>query len=104
MRVTINSIPVVNEQEKLFLDVKENFARIIAEHRRKHWFKEIIWSLTGGEYLIDADKIRARLWYWKLVISLKALRILLAISPPSKEQAEEMIVVLENLRERLEID
>ena len=104
MRVTINGAPMTNDQDKLFLDVKDNFVRIIAEYQKKHWFKEIIWDLTGGEDLIYTDKIRAKLWYWKLVLSLRALQILLAISPPSKEQAEKMIEVLENLKERLEVD
>lgn len=104
MRVTINGTTLVDEQEKLFQEVKENFARIIAEYQKNHWFKEIIWDLTGGEDLIDTDRIRAKLWYWKLVLSLKALRILLAISPPSKEQAEKMIQVLGDLREKLEVD
>lgn len=101
MLVKINGLPIVDEQEKLFHEVQENFSRIIAEYQRKHWFKEIIWDLTGGENLIDTDKIRARLWFWKLVLSLRALRILLVISPPSKKQAEEMIEVLGNLREKL---
>jgi len=104
MRVTINRSPMVDEQEELFLDVKENFIRIIEEYRKKHWFKVFVYGFTGGENLIDTDKIRAKLWYWKLILLLRALRILLAISPPSKDQAEKMIEVLENLRNKLEVD
>lgn len=102
MLVRINGLPVIDEQEKLYQDVSESFARLIYEFRKKHWFREFIYSFTGGEDLINTDRIKAKLWYWKLVITLKSLRVLLKISPPSEEQAEKMVVALEALRAKLE--
>lgn len=50
------------------------------------------------------DRIKARVWYWKLVITLKLLRICLKLSPPSRKQLGEMLVALEKLKERLECE
>jgi len=104
MLVKINGIPVIDEQEKLFREVKESFAQFIKNYKGKHWFKEFIYQFTGGEYLVNMDRIKAKYWYWKLVITLKLLRLLLKVVPPSEEQAEEMLVALEELREKLEVD
>jgi len=103
MRVTINGSLVVDEQEKLFQEVRESFIRHIEEYRRKHWFKELIYEFTGGEDLVNMDRIKVKLWFWKLVITLKLLRVLLVLSPPGKEQAGEMLVALEELRNKLEV-
>lgn len=104
MRVTINSVPIIDEQERLFLEVKENFARIIEEYRRKHWFKELISEFTGGEDLIDIDRIRALLWYWKLIFLLKSLRISLIFLKPDLEATERLIYAVEELRDRLKAE
>lgn len=104
MRVTINGAPVIDEQDQLFFEVKENFSRIIEEYRRKHWFKEFIYEFTGGEDLIDTDRIRALLWYWKLRLVLKSLRISLIFFKPDQETAEKLIEVLTELRDRMEAD
>ena len=103
MRVTINGSLVVDDQEKLFQEVRESFIRHIEEYRRKHWFKELIYEFTDGEDLVDMDRIKVKLWFWKLVITLKLLRVLLVLSPPGKEQAEEMLVALEKSRNKLEV-
>jgi len=105
MLVKINGILVIDEQEKLFQEVKEeSFAQFIEDYKGKHWFKEFIYQFTGGEDLVNIDRIKAKYWYLKLVITLKLLRLLLKVSSPSKEQAEEMIVALEELKEKLEVD
>lgn len=104
MLVRINGLPLIDEQEKLFQEVKESFARLIVEYQKNHRFKELICDFTNGENLINIDQIKARLWYWKLVLMLKALRISLKVAPPSEEQAEVMIVALEELNERLGVE
>lgn|GEM_PF-6432328 len=103
MRVTVNGATIL-DQEKLFLEVQKNFARIIEEYRRKHWFKEFISEFTGGEDLIDTDRIRTLIWYWKLKFTLKSLRISLMFFRPDIETAERLIYVLEELRDRLEVE
>lgn len=103
MRVTVNGTLIL-DQEELFLEVQENFARIIKEYRKKHWFKELIYEFTGGEDLINVDRIKALLWYWKLILTLKSLRISLKFFKPDLETAEKLIDVLERLRDRLEVD
>jgi len=104
MRVNINGglIPVIGEQE--FQEMQESFARHIDEYRRKHWFKEFIYQFTGGEDLVDMNRIKATLWFWKLRITLKALRFSFRLSPPSEAQAEELVEVLERLRDKLEYE
>ena len=104
MRVTINGSLVVDEQEKLFQEVKESFIRHIEEYRRKHWFKELIYEFTGGEELINTDRIRAMLWYWKLRVVLRSLRFFLVISPPDEETSYRLIEALERLKMKLEAD
>ena len=104
MLVKINGLPVIDEQEKLFQDVKESFVRFISEYRKKHWFKEFIYEFTGGEDLIDMDRIKAMLWYWKLRVVMKLLRFFIQIAPPSEETAERLIESLERLKTKLEVD
>ena len=94
MLVKINGLPIVGEQEKLFREVNESFVRFIEEYRRKHWLKEIIYGFTGGEDLINTDRIKATLWYWKLRVVLKALRISLRIAQPSEETSDKLIETL----------
>lgn len=43
MLVKINGITVVDEQEKLFHEVRESFVRHIENYRRKHWFKDFLY-------------------------------------------------------------
>lgn len=43
MLVRINGLPLVDEQEELFQDVKESFARHIDDYKKKHWFKEFVY-------------------------------------------------------------
>lgn len=104
MLVRINGTTVVDPQEQLFQDVKESFIRLIEEHRRKHWFKEFMYGFTGGEELIDMDRIKAKLWYWKLIIVLRSLRLFIQVVPPDEETSERLIEVLTRLRDRLEVD
>lgn len=104
MLVRINGTPVIDEQEKLFQEVSESFAQFIEEYRKKHWFKEFLYQFTDGEDLVDMDSIKAKLWYWKLVITLKSLRFFLTISPPSEKQAGEMLVALEALKTKLDYE
>lgn len=101
MLVRINGLPIIDEQEKLFQEVSESFTQFIDEYRKKHWFKELIYGFTGGEDLVDMDRIKAMLWYWELRITLKALRISFRLSPPSEDQSEAMLEALEELRNKL---
>lgn len=104
MLVKINGLPIIDEQEKLFQEVKESFMKFIDVYRKKHWFKEFLYQFTNGEDLIDFDRIRARLWYCKLVIVLKLLRVFLKISPPNRETLEQLLESVEQLRVKLEVD
>ena len=104
MLVKINGLSIDDEQEKLFKAVNEFFAQFIVEYRRKHWFKEIIYGFTGGEDLINVDRIKAKLWYWKLIIVLKLLRVSLKIATSNRETLEQLFESVEQLRVKLEVD
>ena len=103
MLIKINGLPIADEQEKLFQEVKESFVRFIAEYRKKHWFKELIYEFTSGEDMIDIDRIKAMLWYWKLRVVLKVLKFSLLFTKPSEEMADNLIEALEELRDKLEV-
>lgn len=50
-------------------------------------------------------KIKTRLWYWKTVIMLAKLNLLIKIFPPNIEEIEQIIETLETLKVRLgEVD
>jgi len=53
--------------------------------------------------MIDIDRIKAMLWYWKLRVVLKVLKFSLLFTKPSEEMADNLIEALEGLRDKLEV-
>lgn len=49
-------------------------------------------------------KLSAQIVYWKLISMFFIFRVLIKVAPPSKSQLEQMLVTLEELRARLEVE
>lgn len=62
MLVKINGTTIVDEQEKLFQEVSESFARFIDDYRKKHWLKDFLHAAYC--YLTEESKAEKAYRAW----------------------------------------